>query len=237
MMILPSSVVRLTKCHLTLSPEPWRFAEDHRDAIDRHWERRSKENPSFFNGTVCILGPRDLRDAEFHGTLIATEFKAYLFWREHGTPGRTVNDCFGAALIRSCDGHVLFGRQRAGNINAGLVYPPGGFIDRSDADDTGRVDIAGSISREMAEETGLSAGEVTPVPGFLMASAGPHIALAVLYRVEQTAETLQTAMRAHIAKEARPELDDIVILRSMQDIEPETPEYAKRLLRALFETD
>ncbi len=120
-----------------------------------------------------MLASHSLGADRFEGQLMPVEFKSFLYWKEHGYPDTSVRDTFGSALIRSAEGHILLGRQRAGNINAGLAYLPGGFIDGRDVAADGSIDIAASVAREVAEETGLGAGDIERMPGFY-----PHVCRA-----------------------------------------------------------
>lgn len=229
-----SNVVRVAGCSLAASAGRWAFADEHRVEIERHWLRRCVENPGYFNGTIFVLESHSLSADQFDGWLIPAQFKSFLYWKEHGYPDTSIRDTFGSALIRSADGHILLGRQRAGNINAGLAYLPGGFIDIRDVAADGSIDIEASVAREAREETGLGEDDFARMPGFILTFAGPMLSIAVEYRARLTAEALATAIRHHIAHDPFSELEDIVIVRSAHDLERlSMPVYAEVLLRAL----
>ncbi len=160
-------VVRVASLSLRVSSGHWQYADHHRDAIDAHWKLAVKANPSFFDGVIHVVDRLEAGENYIEARLIATGFKNFLYWRDEGFPAEGgVRDGFGSALIRSCEGHVLLGRQRPGNINAGLAYLPGGFIDSRDVKAGGVIDMAASIERELREETGLGLDDLTAEPGF-----------------------------------------------------------------------
>ena len=161
------TVVFVQHCALELSRKPWDFASDNATAIDDHWNRRRRSNPAFFNGVVHVLEAGTIVNGTFHATFKRTDFKSFLYWRETGYPDAAAHDAFGSALVVSREGHVVLGRQRAGNINAGIAYLPGGFIDQRDVANDGTIDIAASIRRELTEETGLTEPDVVEQSGFL----------------------------------------------------------------------
>lgn len=233
------TIAAVARCDLRVTDEPWSFLEGSGPAIAALWATRRAENPLLFDGVIHLMTRHTLADGVFGGVFQKTDFKSYLFWRERGFPAPLCpeprpSDCFGSALIRSAEGFVLLGRQRAGNLNGGLAYPPGGFIDARDVRGDGSIDIDASIWREIGEETGLGGAELSRVPGYRVVFAGPLAAIAVEYRSPLPAEALRRRVLAHIAADPRPELDDAVIVRRVEDIGPAMPEYAKLLLRAVL---
>ncbi len=165
---------QVARCALTVGAEPWPFAERHKDAIAAHWRKCQIARPKLFDGTIYLTRSFALEHGALAGTLVRTDFKTFLYWREcGGGDDQGVRDGFGAAVIRSAEGYVLLGRQSEGNLNAGLAYPPSGMIDARDVTD-GAVDIEASIVRELREETGLEASELARAPGFVRHAVREH---------------------------------------------------------------
>jgi hypothetical protein len=238
--IVPGRVNQVDRCDLFLGQRPWAFAEENASKIDAHWQRRSAESSAFFNGRILMLADFTIANATLTGEFFETDFKDFLYWRETGEqPGCGLSDGFGSALIRSSDGAVLLGLQTPGNINAGLAYLPGGFIDGRDitvVDGRRVIDIRASIDREVAEETGLGAAELTSLPGYTVTTIGTQVSIAVCYQSALTAEILRARSLAHIAAEAKPELADIIIVRNSRDLDRlKMPRYAEVLLRQIFD--
>jgi 8-oxo-dGTP pyrophosphatase MutT (NUDIX family) len=222
-------------CTLTVTGAEWPFARAHALEIDAYWQQRTSANPGFFNGRIYMMSDYEIRDAAFEGRLLQVEFKAFLYWKNHGWPDRTVFDVFGSALIRADDGAILLGRQRAGNLNAGLVYLPGGFIDPRDVDDEGRVDIGQSILREVEEETGLHAHSLGVSDGYLITTIGQQVSIALEIIGDGDAATLQDRIAGALASDAEPELEEIVVVRKWDEAELlPMPSYAQVLLAHLF---
>ncbi len=230
----PDRVVRVESLMLKVSSGHWLYAAHHSKAIDAHWKLATAANPSLFNGQVHVIDRLEAVQSHIDAGLIATDFKNFLYWRDEGFPeAGGVLDGFGSALIRSVEGHILLGRQRPGNINAGLAYLPGGFIDSRDARADGSVDIAASIERELKEETGLGLDDLSPEAGFIVTLTGAQVSVAVAYNSCLAAEVLAAKAHAHIAAEQDPELAEMIIVRRGDDLKGlPMPHYARVLLKS-----
>ncbi len=226
--------VRISRCELGVDVQPWVFAEENSTEISAHWQRAVAARPKLFNGIVYLLRQGALEGQTFRGNFVRAEFKSFLFWRESGHPDLSVRDGFGSAVIRSAEGHVLLGRQTSGNVNAGLAYPPGGFIDTRDVSGDA-IDIEASVARELSEETGLEPSELAREPGYLLTRAGPLVSIGIEWRSPLPADALRERILAHVARQPEPELADVVVVRSLSEIDADTmPRYACALLRALL---
>lgn len=232
-----NGVAWVGSCQLKAGKTAWAFAGRHSNAIEAHWQARLRTHPGNFNGVVHVMaeGSDEVCDGVLSAELIATDFKSFLYWKDNGNPPAGIKDVFGSAILRSSEGHVLLGRQSAGNMNSGLAYLPGGFIDDRDADGAGLVDIGASIERELKEETGLACGQVVAVPGFRVVRFGVQVALAREFRSAEPAAALRARILAHLAAEGEAELADIVIVRSMAEVAAENvPGYAALALSHVF---
>jgi len=207
-------VARVAACDLKVALQRWNYAADKAADIERHWQERLAERPQMFNGVVHLLVAGRCDRGGFSGELLATDFKSYLHWRDAGFPAAGVRDAFGSALIRSAEGHVILGRQRAGNINAGLAYLPGGFIDARDVTSAGTIDIAASILRELHEETGQSPSEFRIVPGYHLTRWNALLSFGLELVSPLPADALRERIMQHISPDPDSELIDAVIVRS-----------------------
>jgi 8-oxo-dGTP pyrophosphatase MutT (NUDIX family) len=232
--ITGSESLRISSCRLTVSPVSWDYAEEHKSQIAAHWEEAQRARPKLFNGTIFLLAKYELQDEALSGTLVRTDFKSFLYWREQGYPECGMRDAFGAAVLRSSEGHVLLGLQSDGHLNSGLAYPPSGMIDQDDVRD-GMIDIDASIVRELEEETGLRPPDFERVPGYILTMLPPFVAIAIEWRSALPAEALRNRILAHVSREAEPELADVVIVRRAAEIDifPLQP-YAVPLLQFLM---
>jgi 8-oxo-dGTP pyrophosphatase MutT (NUDIX family) len=85
------------------------------------------------------------------------------------------------------------------------------------------VDLADSVRREMAEETGLDADAYEAEQGWYSVLAGPNIAHFKVLHARDTASALYARIGAHLAREAQPELADVRIVRGPADLDPMMP--------------
>jgi hypothetical protein len=228
-------VFRVDTCELSLGKRQWDYARVNADAIAAHWDLRRRSNPGYFNGSIHLMERYEIIGSALVATFFRTDFKSFLYWREHGYPAAEAFDAFGSALIRSAEGHVLLGRQSVGNINAGLCYLPGGFIDERDVAPDGRIVIGDSIAREVAEETGLTAFEGAQIPGFLIVRIGALVSMIREFRCRVPAVDLRAQILARLATETNPELADIVIMRRMADlVHKQVPPYTAMALATVL---
>lgn len=228
-------VRRAAHCDLRIDAKHWPYAACNAAAIDELWIEKTTANPKLFNGPIQLMHECALVDQTLSARFLRTDFKTYTHWRANGFADKAVADGFGSALLRSACGAVILGRQRAGNVNGGLVYPPGGFIDPRDIRPDGRIDIEASIARELREETGLEVGEMTRTPGFQITFMGPLVSIAIEQRSRLKAEALRSTILRYLETDPDPELDDVVIMRSTHDLEAaEMPEFARVLLSNVF---
>jgi 8-oxo-dGTP pyrophosphatase MutT (NUDIX family) len=225
--------LHVERCRLRIGDPHWPFADRHAEAIARHWARRRAERPKMFNGAVYVLRQHEIEGGTLTGAFLRTDFKTFLYWREHpALAAGAVSDSFGAALIRSAEGHMLLARQVSGHLNAGLVYPPSGLIDDNDAID-GAIDIDASIARELQEETGLEAAALTRTPGYFIILLPRQVTIAAEYRSPLPAAALRAGILEFIRGQPDPEIDDIVIVRTRADIERHgMPGHARALVEA-----
>ena len=227
-------LIEATGVDLRLTDAAWDFADRHRDEISAHWARRSAEHPHYFNGTVLLLSAHTLSaDGVFHGQLLRTDFKSFLYWRESGCPEAGVYDTFCTALIRSREGHVLLCQQRPGNLNEAFSTPPGGFIDERDVEADGTIDLSQAVMREISEETGLGAPLLRQGTGFAILITGHQVSLGVPWHSEASGDDLVREASVHIAGEPEGELLRTLALSPDDALRTlSLPDYARALLSA-----
>lgn len=228
-----ASVQRIDECELAVGCGSWGFMTSQAGAIEAHWQAEQARNPNYFNGRIYVLEHGEVAGRRFSGRAVPADFKTYLYWRHLGYPESGVRDVFGSALIRSREGHVLLGRQQAGHINAGRIYPPGGFIDARDVGRDGRIDIAASTARELAEETGLDPLLARLAPGTWVTRLGPHVSLAHEFAFDLGSAALREEILLRM-RESDDELSDIVVVRTVADLTEDVLPFAQALVRAVF---
>ncbi|MBN8983964.1 MAG: NUDIX hydrolase, partial [Rhizobiales bacterium] len=180
-----------------------------------------------------VLLARDPRFAggTFSAAYFEADFASFIAWRDWGCPDASVFNSFGMGALRSRDGAYVLGEMAAHTANAGKIYFPAGTPDLSDVKD-GKVDIAGSVTREVEEETGLTAADYRVAGHWDCVAAGPMIALMCGLQSDLDGETLRRRIKINLAKQAMPELAAIHLMRRRGDITPAVPPYMAAFLEA-----
>ncbi len=137
---------------------PGRSRDQRRDEIDAYFAELRRGKPALWNGQVLLLHEHALTGDVLRGSFLATDYASFLAWRDWDFPDPAMRNCFAMAALRAADGAFLLGVMGSHTANAGRVYFPGGTPDLDDVVE-GRVDLDGSVRRELAEETGLDVAE------------------------------------------------------------------------------
>src|SRR5207247_836610 len=164
------------------------------------------------------------------GQFLTTDFASFVAWRDWGRPDRSVCNCFGSAVVLSNDGALIYGRMSQETLNPGRVYPPGGSLEPSDIRPDGTVDVLGSMTRELEEETGLKAADA--VLGEWIAIFDDYrLALARAYRFDLPATELAERIDRYLADVDEEELEGVETIRSRSQIDSRMPGYAAEIVR------
>ena len=228
------SIHIVTELTSRLVEEPWPFADQNAAAIKAYWEQATAANPAMFNGKILMMPGVTITGEKAETRHIIGDFATMLYYLRVDHGDHSMSNGFALAPIISAEGHVLLGRMARHTANAGMVYAPGGTPDLSDVFGE-RVDLLHSVTRELEEETGLRASDVRFDSRWVLIELGIRLALMKMVHSPLTAESLRDTIMANLAREARPELDDIVILRSTADIDPQTmPPFQRAFLDWYF---
>lgn len=223
------AVFEVDRLDCRLVAHRWAYAEAQVAEIDRRWAERIEANPALFDGPVLlacraeVLSQGDERVLRLDA--FETRFSRFLIWRDLGWPDKGVYNCFAMPAVRSSDGAFLVGEMARGHSAEGKRYFPGGTPDPSDIVEGGRVDLAGSLIRELAEEAGLPASEGVAAPGWTVIFDRQRIACLKRYDWPETAAALRERVRAHIASEAQPELCDVHMMPPGPWSDPRLPAF------------
>jgi 8-oxo-dGTP pyrophosphatase MutT (NUDIX family) len=227
------SVVPIDHLEFAYKPRPWAFADARRAEIDAHFAERNAGAQQLWNGRVLLASDYRIQGRSLVGSCFETDFASFLAWRDWGCPDATVTNCFAMGALRSADGAFLLGVMGAHTANAGLVYFPAGTPDPNDLVGD-RVDLAGSIAREVAEETGITAEDYTADPAWSAVPAGPRLALMKVLAARMPALELQRRVRYYLARDKDPELADIRVVRSAADFDQKMPPFVTAFLAQCF---
>jgi len=226
-------IVRIEHADLQFVPRPWQFAIQRRSEIDAYFATLQRDKPHMWNGQVLILYEAAIEGTTLRGAYLETDFASFIAWRDWGWPDPTMRNCFGQGALRAADGAFVLGVMSSHTANAGMIYFPSGTPDRNDVVGTS-VDLAGSVLRELEEETGLTAADVTAEPNWYAALAGPRLAMLKVLHANLPAVELRARILAHMAAETRPELADVRIARGPADIDPMMPGFIPAFLTHMW---
>jgi 8-oxo-dGTP pyrophosphatase MutT (NUDIX family) len=215
---------RVARLDFTVRRWRWAFADERRSEISAHFAALRVKTPALWNGRI-LLGRNPMFDSDcFRAEYFETDFASFLAWRDWGFPDKGVFNGFGMGALRGNDGAFMLGEMAASTANAGRIYFPSGTPDLSDVKD-GALDIAGSILREVEEETGLDPSTYRADPGWYCVVAGPLIAVIQLLDVDMPGETLRVRIAQTLAGQRSPELRAIHLVRGPEDFTPAMPVY------------
>jgi hypothetical protein len=224
---------RIATLDLQVKPFAWPFAQARRDEIDAHFAGKRREKPEIWNGRV-LLGRNAVRSGDhLAADFFETDFASFLAWRDWGFPDADVFNGFGMGALQSSDGAFLLGEMGGHTANAGRIYFPAGTPDPDDIRD-GAVDIAGSIVRELAEETGLGESDYTMDTHWTCVFTNASIAMIRILRVAASGAALQARVEAYLARETQPELRAVHLVRATSELLPAMPRFVSAFLEAQF---
>jgi 8-oxo-dGTP pyrophosphatase MutT (NUDIX family) len=224
-----TNVIEFELLELRFSPRPWPFAQQRRPQIDAHFAHLRDRNPYLWNGRVLLLHDFALAPDVFRGAYLETDFASLLAWRDWDFPDRSIRNCFGIAALRGADGGFVLGVMGEHTSNAGKLHFVGGMPDPNDivAD---KVDLHGSVLRELSEETGLSTREVVPEGSWHAVFAGMHIAMVKVLNAPVPAAALRDQIVRFLASQTQPELAEIRIVNGPGDLDTRMPTFVSAFL-------
>src|SRR6266478_1626517 len=207
---------RVTTLDLPLQSWSWPFAEQRRAEIAAHFAGVQREKPKVWNGRVLLGRNPVFAENRFTASYFETDFASFLSWRDGGFADKSVFNGFGMGALRCSDGAFVLGEMGAHTANAGRIYFPSGTPDLDDIrGDT--VDIAGSVVREVAEETGLTSADYQLGAHWDCVVTGPSIAMMRLLHVDMPGQAMRERIEANLARQSEPELAAIHLVRGPAD--------------------
>lgn len=215
---------RVTTLDLAVRPVVWPFAEERRAEIAAHFAEKQGERPKIWNGRVLLGRDAVFTDGHFAATYFETDFASFLAWRDWGFPDPAVFNGFGMGALRTSDGAFVLGEMAQHTANSGRIYFPSGTPDLDDIKD-GALDIPGSVVREVAEETGLTADDYAAEADWHCVVSGRVIAMIQVLNLDMSGEVARARIEANLAREAEPELSAIHLVRGMSDLTPSMPRF------------
>lgn len=213
------AIVDLDRLDCRLEPADWPFAVEERAAIAANWARFVAEKPASFNGRVFLQHQWSLTGRCYLGRYLETDFASFIAWRDFGHPGRPMRNGFSMAALRARDGAYLLGVMGEGTANPGKVYFAAGTPDPDDLLPDGTIDLAGSVLRELMEETGLRAAEVRVEESWRAVIHGVRAAFMRPVLIDLPAREARDLILSRFAGLDHQELADIHIVAGPADID------------------
>jgi 8-oxo-dGTP pyrophosphatase MutT (NUDIX family) len=211
---------------MPIDNRPWSFAIERSADIDANWARLLAELPALFNGRVLLMRPHGVVTASdgrrvFRGTWFETDYKAFLGHRDLGVPDTAIRNGFAMAAVRTTDGGYLLGEMAGHTAIAGQCQFAAGTPDPSDirSHANGRyVDLAASAVRELGEETGITAAQVSIAPGWSIVTEGPKMAFMRSMQLALTSDDAVAQVSRFIAAERQPEFSQVFAAHGPADV-------------------
>ena len=229
----PLAIQRVSVLDLVVEAWRWPFADARRAEIDAHFAEKRRERPAMWNGRVLLGRNPVFAGDRLSASYFETDFASFLAWRDWGFPDPGVFNGFGMGALRCADGAFVLGEMGQHTSNAGRIYFPSGTPDLNDIRD-GVLDISGSVTRELEEETGLAPGEYQSEPHWHCIYTGTAVAMIRLLHVNMSGEALRERIERNLAAQDQPELTAIHIVRSTRDFTPAMQRFVTAFLEAQF---
>jgi 8-oxo-dGTP pyrophosphatase MutT (NUDIX family) len=229
----PPVIHRVTRLDLDLDPWSWRFAEQRRTEIDAHFASLQAAKPQLWNGRILLARDPVFAADRFSASFFEIDFASFLAWRDWGFPDRSVFNGFGMGALRCADGAFVLGEMGRHTANAGRIYFPSGTPDRDDVRGA-VVDIAGSVAREVLEETGLGPQDYRAAAHWDCVVSGAAVAMIRILQVDTSGEALRAKIEANLASQREPELAAIHLVRAATDLTAAMPRFVTAFLERQF---
>ena len=212
---------RVSRVEACCRPYDWAWPKQNRAFVEENWKRRTAGKPQMFNGRVLLLQDVAFEQDLCRNTYFEVDYADFVAWIDKGYPDPNIANGFAMGALRGADGAYICGVMGSGTTNAGRVYFPAGTPDPSDLRPDGTIDLATSLTRELTEETGLQEGDYHVDDEWIIVQRWPTIALLRMVTLPVSAEEGAAKIRANIARQHEPELQDVRLIRGPGDIDPE----------------
>jgi 8-oxo-dGTP pyrophosphatase MutT (NUDIX family) len=221
----PPVIHRVTTLDLSVvRGATWPFAQERRAEIDAHFAARQREKPKLWNGRV-LIGRNPLFAGErLSASYFEVDFASFLAWRDWGFPDSEIFNGFGMGALRSADGAFVMGEMSQHTANAGRVYFPSGTPDLDDISN-GALDIAGSVAREVEEETGLTPADYRAATHWDCVLTRPSVAMIRILDVDMPGEALRERIEANLVLQPERELAAIHLVWRLSDLTDRMPRF------------
>jgi 8-oxo-dGTP pyrophosphatase MutT (NUDIX family) len=224
---------RVTTLDLNVQPRSWPFAEARRAEISAHFTAKQAEKPQLWNGRILLGRHPAFTGSDFRASYFEADFASFLAWRDWGFPDRDVFNGFGMGALRCADGAFVLGEMAQHTSNAGRIYFPSGTPDLDDISGA-TVDMAGSVTREVAEETGLTSADYRAAAHWDCVVSDASVAMIRVLNVDSSGEALRERIEANLGRQQQPELAAIHLVRGTSDLTAAMPRFVTAFIEQQF---
>jgi 8-oxo-dGTP pyrophosphatase MutT (NUDIX family) len=211
-------VDRVDAVEIGIDPAPPAFSAAETARIARHWRVVKRRHPEVFDGDILLVRDVAVAAGRLTATAVRTRYSVLMALIEGRLQGPALGNAFGGAAILSADGAVFLGRMAAHCYEPGVLKLVSGTPDLDDIDHAAnRLDIAGSIAREVAEETGLDVAEAVAAPRLTVVRDGPLVVVVQPLRFALPAAALQRRIDQYLKSLERSELAEVVAVAGPDD--------------------
>jgi 8-oxo-dGTP pyrophosphatase MutT (NUDIX family) len=228
-------IITLDRAEIGFEPHTWRFAAERRDDIDRYFAELQSQRSGVWNGRALLLHRYAVAGGVLRGACFEADYASLCAWREWMFPDPGIYNFFTAAALRSADGAWLIGEMAPDTAAAGLIYFPCGTPEPDDLGTGNTFDLDGNLRRELLEETGIDADELTIAPGWGMTRDRNYMGFLKTMTARQNADELKDRIMRYIAGETRPEFVDIRIVRGPADLHPRMAPFTVMFLQHVWQ--
>jgi 8-oxo-dGTP pyrophosphatase MutT (NUDIX family) len=225
---------RVTSLDLKVQPWSWPFAQERRAEIDAHFAAEQRKRPGLWNGCILLGHNVAFADGRLDADYFESDFASLLAWRDWGFPDSGAFNGFGMGALRARDGAFALGEMAEHTANARRIYFPSGTPDLGDVRGN-RLDIAGSVARELEEETGLTPADYRNDSCWDCVVTGASMAMMRKLYVDMSGEELRERIEANLARQREPELARIHLVRSRDDFTAAMPRFVTAYLEQQFD--
>jgi hypothetical protein len=196
---------------------PWPWATANTAAIAQFWAREIAQNTRLFNGIVLLAREVRITGDTLHARFFPVRYAAFLAFKALGFPDPEIVNVFAMAALCDAKGDFVLGEMGSHTANAGGVFFPSGTPDMSDVIEGARVDLAGSVLRELVEETSMEPEDYAVGEGWHVVLHGSLMAVMRPVQLAHSARDAAGLINAAIARQEDAELSGAVVVASPED--------------------
>ncbi|WP_331762428.1 NUDIX domain-containing protein (plasmid) [Streptomyces sp. NBC_01527] len=208
------------RLHLTETAVAPLSSEDEA-ARDRVWDRAVQANPTLFDGPVAACAGLEWSGA--HTLVLSWARVTYRHYALRRVPGATALPSLFVNIVQPTDdGRVLAARMSPSTAAPGRWQLPGGSVEPpQDGEALDEAALGGQAARELVEEMGI---ETPPEALRLWAvTRGENGSIGLTYLAPALPESavrdgFAAAAKAELAQGREPELDEIALVRSPDEL-------------------